>query len=56
MGDRIEVQVRDKEVGSLLSAALGSGAEVVSVTRNRNSLENVFLQAVRLDHEKEAMA
>ena len=56
MGDRIEVQVRDKEVSSLLSSALGSGAEVVSVTRNRNSLENVFLQAVRLDHEKESMA
>ncbi len=47
MGERIEVRVPDKDVNSLLTASLGAGAEVVSVTRNRHSLEHAFLSAVR---------
>ncbi|MEE3327741.1 MAG: ABC transporter ATP-binding protein [Myxococcota bacterium] len=47
MGDRIEIRVPDKDVNSLLNASLGAGAEVVSVTRNRHSLEHAFLSAVQ---------
>jgi hypothetical protein len=47
LGERIEIRVPDKEVNSLLSVALGAGAEVVSVTRNRHSLEQAFLSAVQ---------
>ena len=54
MGSRIEIQVRDKEVSSLLQAALDAGAEVVSVSRNRTSLEHVFLEAVRSGEENQA--
>ena len=47
LGERIEIRVPDKEVSSLLNVALGAGAEVVSVTRNKHSLEHAFLSAVR---------
>ena len=47
LGERIEIRVPDKEVNSLLNVALGAGAEVVSVTRNRHSLEHAFLSAVQ---------
>ena len=43
---RIEVRVPEKYVGDLLRAALGAGAEVVSVTPHRASLESIFLSAV----------
>jgi hypothetical protein len=46
VGDRIELHVRDKQVGGLLRTALEAGAEVVSVTPARMSLERIFLQAV----------
>lgn len=54
MGSQIEIQVPDKEVSSLLRVALDAGAEVVSVTRNRNALEHVFLEAVRSGEETPA--
>jgi ABC-2 type transport system ATP-binding protein len=47
VGDRIEVQVRDKQVGGLLRTALEAGAEVVSVNPARMSLERIFLEAVQ---------
>jgi len=46
VGDRIEVQVRDKQVAGLLRTALEAGAEVISVAPARTSLEHVFFQAV----------
>jgi len=46
VGDRIELHVREKQVGGLLRTALEAGAEVVSVTPARMSLERIFLQAV----------
>jgi hypothetical protein len=36
-----------KELEGVLGAALGSGAEVISVTPHRASLETIFLSAVR---------
>jgi ABC-2 type transport system ATP-binding protein len=49
VGDRVEVRVREKDVDSVLQAALVSGASVVSITPHRVSLESVFLSAVRGD-------
>lgn len=46
-GDRVELTVPEKEVRDLLASALEAGAEVVSVTPHRNSLEDVFLNAVQ---------
>jgi ABC-2 type transport system ATP-binding protein len=46
LGDRIEVRVPEKEVQSVLQAALEAGAQVVSVTPHRVSLESIFLHAV----------
>ncbi len=46
VGDLLEVRVRDKEVTPLLDIALRSGAEVVSVSQHRVSLESIFLDAV----------
>lgn len=53
LGDRIELTVPEKNVRDVLRAALDAGAQVVSVTPHRNSLEDVFLTAVR-DGEGEA--
>lgn len=47
IGERIEVQVDEKDVNGVLSTVITMGAEVVSVTAHRNSLEEVFLDAVR---------
>jgi len=47
LGERIEVQVDEKDVNAVLDAVIRVGAEVVSVTAHRNSLEDVFLDAVR---------
>ncbi len=44
--DRIEVRVAEKDVGALLWLALGAGADVISVTPQRASLESIFLNAV----------
>jgi ABC-2 type transport system ATP-binding protein len=45
-GDRIEMRVEEKRVNSLLQTALAAGADVVSVTPQRVSLESIFLSAV----------
>jgi ABC-2 type transport system ATP-binding protein len=46
-GDRLELRVPPKAVGGLLEAALAAGAEVISLTPHRVSLEEIFLSAVR---------
>jgi ABC-2 type transport system ATP-binding protein len=46
VGDRIELSVPHKRVPAVLSEALAAGAEVVSVSPRRASLENLFLSAV----------
>jgi ABC-2 type transport system ATP-binding protein len=46
LSDRIEVRVPEKAVSDALRMALGAGAEIVSVTPHRESLEKLFLSAV----------
>ncbi len=46
VGDRIEVLLPHKRVGEVLGEALAAGAQVVSVTPRRASLEDLFLSAV----------
>ena len=46
LGERVELRVPEKEVRALLQRALEAGAEVVSVTPHRVSLESIFLSAV----------
>jgi ABC-2 type transport system ATP-binding protein len=46
LGERIELRVRHKQVGALLGQALAAGAEVVSVSPRRATLESLFLSAV----------
>ncbi len=45
-GERIEVRVNEKNLQSVLGSAISAGAEVVSVTPHRVSLESIFLHAV----------
>jgi ABC-2 type transport system ATP-binding protein len=45
-GDRIELRVAEKNVDEVLRLALGAGAEVLSLTPHRVSLESIFLSAV----------
>jgi ABC-2 type transport system ATP-binding protein len=45
--DRLELRLPSKELEGVLGAALGGGAQVVSVTPHRASLESIFLSAVR---------
>jgi len=54
--DRIELRVAEKLVNPMLRAAIATGAEVVSVTPHRMSLESIFLSAVEDDraHSKDA--
>ncbi len=47
LGERVELTVPEKRVRDVLEAALASGAQVVSVTPHRSSLEEVFLNAVQ---------
>jgi ABC-2 type transport system ATP-binding protein len=51
VGDRIEIHLRDKDVSCLLEMALAEGAEVVSVTQRRISLESIFLETVAKSRE-----
>jgi ABC-2 type transport system ATP-binding protein len=51
LGERVELMVAEKHVGEVLETALAVGAEVVSVTPHRKSLEDVFLSAVRTEGE-----
>ena len=46
VGDRLELLLPHKRVGELLGEALAAGAQVVSVTPRRASLEDLFLSAV----------
>jgi ABC-2 type transport system ATP-binding protein len=46
LGDRVELRVPEKRLQDLLGFALSRGAEVVSVTPHRVSLEGIFLHAV----------
>jgi len=46
LGDRIEARVAEKSVGDTLRLAMEAGAEIVSVTPHRVSLESIFLSAV----------
>jgi ABC-2 type transport system ATP-binding protein len=45
-GDKVEIRVPEKAVAELLSMLLAAGAEVISVTPQRESLEQIFLSAV----------
>jgi len=46
VGERIELTVLEKQVSEVLEVALASGAQVISVTPHRSSLEEVFMNAV----------
>jgi len=46
LGERIELTVLEKQVSEVLEVALASGAQVISVTPHRSSLEEVFMNAV----------
>ena len=48
-GERIAVRLPDKDVSDALRLVLASGADVVSVTPQRASLENIFMTAVNED-------
>jgi hypothetical protein len=54
-GERVELCVRDKDVAELLRMVLEAGAEIVSVTPHRASLESVFLSAVHEGEREEQM-
>ncbi len=47
LGERVELTVPEKKVRDVLAMALDSGADVISVTPHRNSLEEVFMSAVQ---------
>jgi ABC-2 type transport system ATP-binding protein len=46
LGERIEVRADEKNLQDVLGVAIASGAEVISVTPHRLSLEAIFLNAV----------
>ena len=45
-GEQIELRIAEKDTNAVLQLALEAGAEVVSVTPHRVSLESIFLSAV----------
>ena len=45
-GEKVELRLPDKRVPDALRALVGSGADVISVTPQRASLEEIFLSAV----------
>ena len=53
LGERVEMRVAGKQVAEVLTAALDSGAQVVSVTPHRHSLEEFFLSAVREEEDSQ---
>jgi hypothetical protein len=53
LGERVEIQVLDKQVSGLLKMALEAGGEVISVAKNRVSLESVFLETVAKSRRRE---
>ena len=52
-GERIAVRLEEKHVADALQLLLASGAEVVSVTPERASLEDIFLSAVEQGEQDE---
>ncbi len=52
VGERIELRVAEKVVNPVLRAAIAAGADVVSVTPHRMSLETIFLSAVEKDRAR----
>jgi ABC-2 type transport system ATP-binding protein len=52
-GQRVSVRVPDKRLKEAMGLVLGSGAEVVSLTPQRASLEEIFLTAVQADEASE---
>ena len=46
VGDRIDVRVPEKRLSEALALVIDEGAEIISVTPHRVSLESVFLSAV----------
>ncbi len=56
LSERVELRVSDKDVDSLLQIALQAGGRVVSVTPHHASLEEIFLQAVRVGSDEEPSA
>ncbi len=46
VGERIEIRIRDKDVSAVLQIALAAGAEVISLSQHRVSLETIFIDAV----------
>ena len=46
LGERLELRVPEKHVGEALTRLLADGAEVISVTPHRASLESIFLSAL----------
>jgi ABC-2 type transport system ATP-binding protein len=46
VGDRVDVRVPEKHLSEALALMIDEGAEVISVTPHRVSLESVFLSAV----------
>ena len=46
-GDHVEIRVTEKQVQELLSTLVGARTEVLSVTPQRASLEEIFLSAVK---------
>ena len=53
LGERVEMRVAAKQVAEILAASLDSGAQIVSVTPHRHSLEEVFLSAVREEEDSQ---
>ncbi len=51
-GERIAARIREKHLNEVLQLVLGSGADVISVTPERATLENIFMTAVE-EGEKE---
>ena len=50
IGDRVELRVPEKHVDAALALLLGAGAQVVSVSPHRASLERIFMNAVEESH------
>jgi ABC-2 type transport system ATP-binding protein len=53
-GQRVAVRLADKHVSEALGLVLGSGGEVVSLTPERASLEEIFMTAVQDDRSSAA--
>jgi ABC-2 type transport system ATP-binding protein len=51
LGERLELRVEEKDVNAVLDRVMTMGAEVVSVTPHRGSLEDAFIDAVREEAE-----